>query len=181
MPRTMKTYFLQFCSLKCVLSIFIYNIAIQNTDFSVLQKSSKHFLISIFFHKGRGDTPLPDPPPARHFVPRTRASPLFGTIHAPPSTKSCIRHCCNYIMALYGTTMDETLYIYTILTKIAQAKKYPRMNNAQAVWVTPIVLNILKQSPPLPVPRRLSPTIPFSGILSRSQAFSSRSLAFSSR
>ena len=84
MPRTMKTYFLQFCSLKCVLSIFIYNIAIQNTDFSVLQKSSKHFLISIFFHKGRGDTPLPDPPPARHFLPRTRASPLFGTIHAPP-------------------------------------------------------------------------------------------------
>ena len=86
-----------------------------------------------------------------------------------------------YIMALYGTTMDETLYIYAILTKIAQAKKYPRMNNAQAVWVTPIVLNILKQSPPLPVRRRLSPTIPLSGILSRSQAFSSRSLAFSSR
>ena len=77
-PRTMRTYFLQFCSLKCVLSIFIYNIAIQNTDFSVLRKSSKHFLISIFFHTGRGD-----PPPARHFVPRTRASPLFGTIHAP--------------------------------------------------------------------------------------------------
>ena len=84
---------LQFCSYKCVLSIFIYNIALQNTDFGVLQKSSKHFLISIFFQVGRGDTPLPDPPPARHFVPRTRASPLSMTIHAPPSTKSWIRHC----------------------------------------------------------------------------------------
>ena len=34
---------------KCVLSIFIYNIALQNTDLGVLQKSSKHFLIYIFF------------------------------------------------------------------------------------------------------------------------------------
>ena len=48
------------------------------------QKSSKHFLISIFFRDGEGDTSLPDPPPARHFVPRSRASPLFMTIHAPP-------------------------------------------------------------------------------------------------
>ena len=86
-------FFLQFCSYKCVLSIFIYNIALQNTDFGVLQKSSKHFLISIFFQMGRGDTPLPHPPPARHFLPRTRASPLSMTIHAPPSTKSWIRHC----------------------------------------------------------------------------------------
>ena len=79
--------FLQFCSYKCVLSIFIYkayNIALQNTDFGVLQKISKHFLISIFFPMGRGDTTLPHPPPTRHFVPRTRASPLFITIHAPP-------------------------------------------------------------------------------------------------
>ena len=30
--------------------IFIYNITLQNTDFGVLQKSSKHFLIYIFFH-----------------------------------------------------------------------------------------------------------------------------------
>ena len=42
---------------------------------------------------GGGDTPLPHPPPTRHFVARTRASPLFITIHAPPSTKSWIRHC----------------------------------------------------------------------------------------
>ena len=82
-------FFLQFC----VLSIFIYNIALQNTDFGVLQKSSRHFLIYIFFQMGRGgDTPLPDPPPTRHFVPRTRALPLFMTIRAPPSTKSWIRH-----------------------------------------------------------------------------------------
>ena len=77
-------FFLQFCSYKCVLSIFIYNIALQNTDFGVLQKSSKHFLISIFFQMGRGDTLLPHPPPARHFVPRTRASSLSMSIHAPP-------------------------------------------------------------------------------------------------
>ena len=31
------------------MSIFIYNITLQNTDFGVLQKSSKHFLIDIFF------------------------------------------------------------------------------------------------------------------------------------
>ena len=40
------------------MSIFIYNIALQNTDFGVLQKSSKHFLISIFFPLGEGDPPL---------------------------------------------------------------------------------------------------------------------------
>ena len=49
--------FLQFCSYKFVLSIFIYNIALQNTDFGVLQKSSKHFVISIFFPLEEGDTP----------------------------------------------------------------------------------------------------------------------------
>ena len=50
--------FLQFCCYKCVLSIFIYNIiALQNTDFGGLQKSSKHFLISIFFPLVEGDTP----------------------------------------------------------------------------------------------------------------------------
>ena len=40
----------------------LFNIALQNTDFGVPQKSSKHFLISIFF---------PRPTPARYFVPRT--------------------------------------------------------------------------------------------------------------
>ena len=45
--------FVQCCCYKCVLSIFIYNIALQNTDFGVLQKSSKHFLISIFFPLGK--------------------------------------------------------------------------------------------------------------------------------
>ena len=49
--------FLQFCSYKFVLPIFIQYIALQNTDFGVLQKSSKHFLISIFFPLGEGDTP----------------------------------------------------------------------------------------------------------------------------
>ena len=52
-----KTSIIELCSYKCVLSIFIYTIALQNTDFGVLQKSSKHFLISIFFYLGRRDTP----------------------------------------------------------------------------------------------------------------------------
>ena len=55
--------FLQFCCYKCVLSIFIYNIALHNTDFGVLQKSSKHFLISIFFPFGEGDTSSLSHPP----------------------------------------------------------------------------------------------------------------------
>ena len=44
--------------LKCALLICtcIYNIAVQNTDFGVLQKSSKHFLISIFFPPGERGT-----------------------------------------------------------------------------------------------------------------------------
>ena len=54
---------LQFCCFKCVLSIFICNIALQNTDFGVLQKSSKHFLISILFPLGEGDTPSLSHPP----------------------------------------------------------------------------------------------------------------------
>ena len=45
------------------LSIFIYNIALQNTDLGVLQKSSKHFLIYIFFQPLSFRTPPPPPPP----------------------------------------------------------------------------------------------------------------------
>ena len=56
--RTKSTYFFFNFSYKCILSIFIYNIALQNADFGVLQKSSKNFLISIFFPPGeRGTTP----------------------------------------------------------------------------------------------------------------------------
>ena len=56
--RTMSTYFLQFFSYKCVLSIFIYNIALQNADFGVLQKSFKHFLYFHFLSTwGEGDNP----------------------------------------------------------------------------------------------------------------------------
>ena len=64
---------------------FIYNIALQNTDFGVLQKSSKHFLISIFFPPGEGGHPhIPVPPTHRSaLVPRRRDLPLFMTIHAP--------------------------------------------------------------------------------------------------
>ena len=33
----------------CFVNIYIYNIALQNMDFGVPQKSSKHFMIYIFF------------------------------------------------------------------------------------------------------------------------------------
>ena len=45
----------------CVLSIFIYNIALQNTNFGVLQKSSNHFLIYIFFPHFLSARPPPPP------------------------------------------------------------------------------------------------------------------------
>ena len=63
-------------------SIFIYNIALQNTDFYVLQKSSKRFLF--YFHLERGGHPPSLSHPDPHFMPRTRALPLFIAIHAPP-------------------------------------------------------------------------------------------------
>ena len=40
----------------CFVNIYIQYIALQNTDFGVLQKSSKHFLISIFFLPAGEDT-----------------------------------------------------------------------------------------------------------------------------
>ena len=45
------------------LPIFIiFNITLQITDYGVLHKSSKHFMISIFFPPVEGDTgPLPVP------------------------------------------------------------------------------------------------------------------------
>ena len=48
------------------MSIFIYNIALQNTYFGVLQKSSKHFLIYIFFPPFSFRTPPPPPPPNKN-------------------------------------------------------------------------------------------------------------------
>ena len=52
--------FLQSCSLKCVLPIFIiYKIALQNTDYGVLHNSSEHFILSTC----GGGHPLPVPPP----------------------------------------------------------------------------------------------------------------------
>ena len=68
-PRTIMTYFLQFCSYNFFCQYLYTNIALQNTDFGVLQGSSKRFLISIFFPLV--ETPPPCPTPARYFVPRT--------------------------------------------------------------------------------------------------------------
>ena len=58
----MRTYVLN-CVVKNVMSIFIYNIhvALQNMDIGVLQKSSTHFLISIFCPPGEGRRPLSHP------------------------------------------------------------------------------------------------------------------------
>ena len=73
------------------MSIFIYNIALQNKDFGVLQKSSKHFLIFFFFPPyGRGDIPSLSHLSALRATNKCFA--LFMTIHAPPFTKSWIRH-----------------------------------------------------------------------------------------
>ena len=97
--RTMSTYFLQFCSYKCVLSIFIYNIALQNTDFGVLQKSSKLFLISIFFPPGERETPPPCPTPARYFGSRTM------------STYFCLQFCsykCVLSIFIYNIALQNT-------------------------------------------------------------------------
>ena len=48
-----------------------------------------HFLISIFFSPGEGGGHPPPHPTSRSALP----SPLFMTIHAPPSTRSRTRHC----------------------------------------------------------------------------------------
>ena len=45
----------------CFVNIYIYNIALQNVDFGVFQKSSKHFLIYIFFPPFSFRTPPPPP------------------------------------------------------------------------------------------------------------------------
>ena len=57
-----------------------------NVEFGVLQKTSKQSLISIFFYIGTGGHPPPIPTPARHFVPRSRASPLLTQTRPPPPT-----------------------------------------------------------------------------------------------
>ena len=62
--KTLGRIFVQFCSKKWVLLIFIYNIALQNTDLGVLQKSSKHFLIYVFFQPLSFRTP---PPPSKKY------------------------------------------------------------------------------------------------------------------
>ena len=55
-------------------SVFIYNIHLQNTDFEVIHKINKYYLIPFFLHNVRG-APLSDTSPtpsrARHFMPST--------------------------------------------------------------------------------------------------------------
>ena len=78
----MSTYFFYNFVVKnvfCQLSIFIYNIALQNTDLGVLQKSSKHFLISIFFPPGEGEGRVPHL--ARYFGSRTMSRVYLFFLH----------------------------------------------------------------------------------------------------
>ena len=82
-------FFYNFVVTNVFLSIFIYkayNIALQNTILVCFRKISKHFLISIFFPMGRGDTPSLPPPPPPHSPLRAsnKGFALFMTIHAPP-------------------------------------------------------------------------------------------------
>ena len=60
------------------MSIFIYNITLQNTDFGVLQKSSKRFLIFIFFPSGEGGG-LPVPPHSPFREPNEGFVPVYYT------------------------------------------------------------------------------------------------------
>ena len=57
-----------------------------NVEFGVLQKTSKQSLILIFFQIGRGETPLPYPPPARHFVYTNSTPPPTQNVLDPPLT-----------------------------------------------------------------------------------------------
>ena len=59
---------------------------LENSNFVVLQKTSKHDPISIFLPHRKVELP-PQPTPIRHLVPRIMASPLFR----PPPNKSWIR------------------------------------------------------------------------------------------
>ena len=51
---------------------FPHNVALQNTDSGVLQKSSKHFLIFIFFPPFSFRTPPPPPPSKKNIIQKMR-------------------------------------------------------------------------------------------------------------
>ena len=55
-------------------SVFIHNIHLQNTDFEVIHKRNKYYLIPFFLHNVRGVFLFdisPTPSRARHFMPST--------------------------------------------------------------------------------------------------------------
>ena len=94
----------------CFVNIYIQymaDIALQNTDFGVFQKSSKHFLISIFFPSGEMDTPSPSMSHPRS--PFCASNKGFVIVYdnsrppppPPPPPKSWMRNCmCEYIWTL---------------------------------------------------------------------------------
>ena len=59
-PSKQKTYFLQFCSLECILSIFIYNMALQ---IRMLECFRGHPSISDFHFLSKNFFPHAPPPP----------------------------------------------------------------------------------------------------------------------
>ena len=90
------TYILQCCSYKCVLSIFIYKIALHNTDFGVLQKSSKHFWFHCCHHLLSACPSTPPPPSKKIF--KMRAYFL----------QSCSLKCVLPIFIIYNVASQNT-------------------------------------------------------------------------
>ena len=91
-----------------------HNIGQSLECFTCLRKTSKQSLISILFYIGRGDIPLLYPPPARHFVPRSRASPLLTQTQPPthnfldPPLGSSIAHSREYQFRVFSNQEWET-------------------------------------------------------------------------
>ena len=117
-----------------------------NVEFGVLQKTSKQSLISIFFYIRRGDTPLPYPPPARNFVPRSRASPLLRQIRPPPPTRSFLdpplivyrfllslstiwRNHLPYLISKWRGTFQFFIFFFNVENSIKREMKLEKMQD----------------------------------------------------
>ena len=101
----------------CFVNIYIQNI-LTKYDFGVLQKSSKHFLISIFFHMGREGHPPPWPTPRSPLRASNKGFALVYDNSRPPSTKSWIRHW--YVIAWYVAYVIAwyVAYVYRMVCSI---------------------------------------------------------------
>ena len=93
-----------------VVKIFIYNIALHNMDFGVLQKSSKHFLIFIFFPPPLGTSGIDQLVPIFHnFLVTNKFCQYLYTIHQildPPLTRSSLTLFSFYYFAEKNCLLD---------------------------------------------------------------------------